>query len=241
MEFHLDSDIFEIIKNGTKHIEVRLNDEKRRKLKIGDKLTFLRRPNDDSSIDALVKNLKVYKNFEELVKDYDIKDMYLENYTKEEFLKLLERFYTIEEQEKYGVVAIDFEKYEKACGIVVFNDNDEILMICHIKGHWGIPKGHVEANETEIETALREVLEETNIKVDIIDGFKTTITYNPKINTTKDVVFFIGKAINSDIKKQDEEIAVADFYNYIEALELVKEYPDVQGILKKAYKFYKGE
>ena len=113
-------------------------------------------------------------------------------------------------------------------------------MIKSINGHWGIPKGHVEENETEQETAIREVLEETNIEASIIDGFRVVNTYCPKLNTTKDVVFFVGKPINKNVVKQESEVSVADFYSYDESLKLVEEYPDTQEVLKKAYKFYKG-
>ena len=42
MTIHLDEDVFKVVKYGTKNIEVRVNDEKRRKLKIGDSITFLK-------------------------------------------------------------------------------------------------------------------------------------------------------------------------------------------------------
>lgn len=109
MIVHLHSDVFDIVKEGTKDIEVRINDEKRRKLKVGDTLIFLKRPLEDESIVKKVKALEYYKNFEELVEHYDMKRIYLENYTKEMYLKEMERFYTQEEQDEYGVVAIIFE------------------------------------------------------------------------------------------------------------------------------------
>ena len=45
MIIHLDEDIFNVVKNGTKTVEVRLYDEKRKNIKVGDKLTFLKRQN----------------------------------------------------------------------------------------------------------------------------------------------------------------------------------------------------
>ena len=109
MIIHLDSDVFEVVKNGSKNIEVRVNDEKRRRLKVGDSFTFLKRPEETESLNAIVTSLDYYDNFEELVKHYEIKNLYLESYTKEEFLKLLERFYSKEEQKEFGVVAIGFK------------------------------------------------------------------------------------------------------------------------------------
>ena len=106
---HLDEDVFEVVKNGIKKVEVRVNDEKRRKMKIGDEIVFLKRPLENEKIFTKITGLKTYINFNELVKDYDIKELYLETFTKDEFVELLGRFYSDEEQEKYGVVAIEFE------------------------------------------------------------------------------------------------------------------------------------
>lgn len=109
MQVHLHPDIFEIVLKGQKNVEARVNDEKRRKLKVGDTLVFLKRPLEDETITATITNLEYYNNFEELVKHYDIKNLYLEDFTKKEFLDTLARFYTKEDQEKYGVVAISFK------------------------------------------------------------------------------------------------------------------------------------
>ena len=109
MKVHLHSDVFEIVKKGKKDIEVRVNDEKRRKLNIGDTLIFLKRPLDDEYIVKTVKALEYYDNFEEVVDHYEMERIYLAGYTKQEYLKEMSRFYTKEEQAHYGVVAIIFE------------------------------------------------------------------------------------------------------------------------------------
>lgn len=110
MRVHLHEDVFEIVKKGIKDIEVRLNDEKRRQLKVGDTLIFVKRPLDDEEIKVEVIGLEYYDNFSELVNHYEMKRIYLDGYTKEMYLKEMERFYTLEEQQQYGVVAILFKK-----------------------------------------------------------------------------------------------------------------------------------
>lgn len=110
MIIHLDNDIFDIVKEGKKDIEVRLNDSKRRTLKIGDGLIFLKRPNDDEEIKAIVTSLDYYADFSSLVNNYDMERLYLDNYTKKEWLKLMRRFYSEEDEVKWGVVAITFKK-----------------------------------------------------------------------------------------------------------------------------------
>lgn len=97
MIIHLDSDIFEVVKMGEKCVEARLNDEKRRKLKVGDKLIFLKRPDDIEKIEATIIGLSYYDNFSDMVKNYSIEELYLSDYSKEQFLELLKRFYSKEE------------------------------------------------------------------------------------------------------------------------------------------------
>ena len=67
-------------------------------------------------------------------------------------------------------------KYEKSCGAVVYdlqNDTPIVLVEYMKKGHVSIPKGHVEEGETEVETAAREILEETGLPSVIFDGDQT--------------------------------------------------------------------
>ena len=101
--------------------------------------------------------------------------------------------------------------HEKSCGAIVYrksHGNTEILRIKHINsGHWSFPKGHVEGNETEVETAIREIKEETAIDVMIDPTFRETVSYYPKRDTQKTVVYFIGKAKNYDYIPQEEEIS----------------------------------
>ena len=85
-------------------------------------------------------------------------------------------------------------KKEKSCGAVVIkkeNDGIKFLIIRQHDDCWHFPKGHVEEGETEEETAIREIKEETNIDVEIDNGFRKVITYSPKAGVMKDVVVFI--------------------------------------------------
>ena len=88
--------------------------------------------------------------------------------------------------------------HEKSCGAIVYrkyHGNTEILLIKHINsGHWSFPKGHVEGNETEEETAKREIMEETGIDVNLDTTFREIVSYSPRKDTQKIVVYFIGKA-----------------------------------------------
>lgn len=122
-------------------------------------------------------------------------------------------------------------KYEKSCGAVIF-DNDKVLVLKQVQGHWGFPKGHVENNETEIETAIREIKEETNLDVEINEKLRYVETYSPKENVTKDVVFFVAKKIGGDVKPQEEEVSEIKWVSPKEALELVS-YESSKIVMKK--------
>ncbi len=102
-------------------------------------------------------------------------------------------------------------RYEKSCGAIVyrkFHGNTEVLLVQHKNGgHWSFPKGHVEGDETEVETAQREIMEETNLEVMVDTAFREVVTYSPKRNTMKDVVYFLARAVTFDPKPQEGEIA----------------------------------
>lgn len=101
---------------------------------------------------------------------------------------------------------------EKSCGAVVFrnkNDNIQVLLIRHLNGgHWAFPKGHVEKGETEEQTALREILEETGLAVELDNRYRQVVSYSPKKDVVKDVVYFVATA-SSDAATvaQEEEIS----------------------------------
>ena len=111
-------------------------------------------------------------------------------------------------------------KYEKSCGSVVFH-NDKVLIIEHNYGHIAFPKGHVEENESEMETAIREVKEETGIDIEIVSDKRYILEYSPKNNVLKEVVYFIGKKVGGELKPQFEEVASCYFVDKNKAIDLI--------------------
>ena len=93
-------------------------------------------------------------------------------------------------------------------------------------GHYSLVKGHVEGNETEVETALREIKEETHLDAIIDTGFRHRITYSPKPNVIKDVI------------AQEEEVKEIYFLKFNEALDILT-YPSDKEILKLAENYLK--
>ena len=81
-------------------------------------------------------------------------------------------------------------KKVKSCGCIII-ENNKVLLIQQKKGNWGFPKGRVEKNETECETAIREVKEETNLDVKIEDVNKKYVDsyFAKKMNSKKSYFF----------------------------------------------------
>lgn len=126
---------------------------------------------------------------------------------------------------------------EKSCGAVIFNTEGKVLIVKHNAGHWDFPKGHMEEGETEKQTALREVKEETNIDIDILEDYRYESHYSPKENVEKTVIFFLAKSKSDKLVKQDAEIANIGWFSYKEALDIIT-YDNAKELYKKAYNDY---
>lgn len=133
--------------------------------------------------------------------------------------------------------------YEKSCGAVLFTRRGKSIryVIVHQRrGSWGFPKGHVEAGESERETALREIYEEVGIRPRLIDGFREESRYMlPRSTIRKTVVLFLAEYENQKIHPQKEELIDAPLLSYEEALTRLP-HEDTRRILTAAHLFIQG-
>lgn len=123
---------------------------------------------------------------------------------------------------------------EKSCGCIII-ENEKVLLIQQTKGHWGFPKGHMEKNETEIETAIREVKEETNLDVDIYPNKRYVMEYVTDKGNLKQVVFYIAKKVGGEIKPQENEVNNIEWLNFKDALEKIT-YDNTKELFQKVLK-----
>lgn len=136
-------------------------------------------------------------------------------------------------------------KQEKSCGAVLFtkeSDNLKVILINLVNGgHWSFPKGHVEGNESETETALREIREETGLdKVNLINDFRMSTKYSPKEGVVKEVIYFIATTSNPDtIKIQKEEVNRYIICDINKALDTIT-YENDKKILSSAIDYING-
>ena len=132
---------------------------------------------------------------------------------------------------------------EKSCGAIVYKkEKDELkfLLVHQNNGHYSFPKGHVEKDETEIETALREIKEETNLDVQIDTNFRYVITYVLESkNVMKDAVYFVATPTSFDLKNQEGEITECIWSNYKKIMELL-EFENIKEVFASAYEYIKS-
>lgn len=126
--------------------------------------------------------------------------------------------------------------YEKSCGAIVWRkyqdfgkEKTEYLIIKHRGGHHSFPKGHVEAcDQGDIDTARREILEETGLTVDIDTTFRMINTYSPKRGIVKDVIYFSGELnpIDQEVVIQEEELSTSQWLTLDLAMDQVSYFSD---------------
>lgn len=112
-------------------------------------------------------------------------------------------------------------KAEKSCGCIILKD-DKVLLICtrgdDDKLFWSFPKGHQEAGETDMETAIRETKEETNLDVLISDPTPIETGHFIHGGTAyKSILLFIAKPLSSDLNPQEGEVESINWVQIDEA------------------------
>ncbi|MGV8982273.1 bis(5'-nucleosyl)-tetraphosphatase [Clostridium sp.] len=130
--------------------------------------------------------------------------------------------------------------FEKSCGAVIYRmiDKDiEFLIVSHRNdGHWGFPKGHIEKDENEEETARREVFEETGLSVNLIYGFRMSVEYLIKQETMKEVVYFLAKVQDETVNIEVDEIADYKWSSFQNTKQLIS-YESSKEVLERALQF----
>lgn len=172
----LQNEPFKQIKKGTKEIEIRLNDEKRKFFEINDYIEFT----NISTLEIMfvkITNLYHFESFEKLFNNFDNSILGCGSY--EEMYK----YYSKEEEKKYGVLGIeikvlpkvnqvihnednltlnDANRVTRRAKLIVENNNDEIL-ICHMGVKYFLIGGHIDNDESDEECLVREVAEESGV------------------------------------------------------------------------------
>jgi len=193
---------FEAIKSGKKDIELRLNDEKRRQLNIGDTITFSKQPEQNETIVTEIVGLLHYPTFAALAEDFPSQRMGSD--TKTSLVEGMRKYYSDAQQAESGVVGIKLrvvngDGYTGSrrvinmavpyCGAIVErveNGKKQVLLQTRWKperdpvysGTLEFPAGVLDhPYESVYQEVAREVFEETGLKIKEIRGDSRTKTY----------------------------------------------------------------
>lgn len=110
-------------------------------------------------------------------------------------------------QERYFISTID-SLFRKSCGVLPYRmvngERKFLLVFENYSQCWSLPKGHMEAGETEIETALRELYEETGLTAQLDTGRSASIEYPVSDFSRKQVVFYLGQVTGEPRVREGE-------------------------------------
>ena len=110
-------------------------------------------------------------------------------------------------QEQFFDTTVD-SLFRKSCGVLPYreaNGGKEYLLVYeHYSQCWSLPKGHMEAGETEVQTALRELREETGLTAQLDPQKFATIEYPISPIARKQVVFFLGRVEGCPVPQHGE-------------------------------------
>ena len=126
-------------------------------------------------------------------------------------------------------------KKEKSCGCIILKDEKVLLIYEKIAKYWGFPKGHIENNETEIETAKREVKEEVGLDVEIDKEKRYEINYITDKGIDKTTVLYIAKPKSEKVVMQESEVEEVQWCDYETALKIIS-FDNLKDLFRKAIK-----
>lgn len=113
--------------------------------------------------------------------------------------------------------------YEKSCGAVVFTREGggiRYVIVQSLEGYYGFPKGHVEPGETEEQTALREIFEETGLRAELLPGLRI-LDEHPipsKPGVIKQIIYFLAEYSGQTMRVQEEELMAVSLMDYDKAM-----------------------
>jgi bis(5'-nucleosidyl)-tetraphosphatase len=123
------------------------------------------------------------------------------------------------------------------------SESTKYLLLNYAAGHWDFVKGNVEPNESEKETVVRELREETSITdARFKDGFKETIVYfyrRQGLTVHKEVVFYAMESQTENVTLSFEHVGFT-WLDYQHAMEKLT-FKNARDVLQKAHDFLKKQ
>ncbi len=135
---------------------------------------------------------------------------------------------------------------ERSAGAVVFRTPKQgvkLYVLLLNAGRWDLPKGNIEGGETEFQTVIREVREETGLKeIAIVPGFRRVIEYfyrRDGKNIHKQVVYLLAETAEDKVNISSEHQGFG-WFAYSEAIARAS-YDNTKMLLAEANRFLSGD
>lgn len=134
---------------------------------------------------------------------------------------------------------------EISAGIIVYRKTHQglrFLLLYHGGKYWNFPKGHIEAEERSLQTAIRETVEESGLKrIDLkinntFKAYEKFVFFRDKTKIFKTVIFYLAETRNREIKISREHEGFG-WFSYKEAINLLQKHKDSAALLKRANYF----
>lgn len=130
---------------------------------------------------------------------------------------------------------------ETSCGVVLVNYG-AVLLLQYPQGHWDLPKGHVEAEDSDRKATMRrELAEETGIAdVSVLDGFeeRTEYTFRHKgKRQSKEVYWYVAETETLDVNLSHEHRGYL-WLDWDQALETIT-HDETRSVVRLAQQFVK--
>lgn len=159
------------MKQGLKLREYRVNDEKRKKVRVGDTICFSKLPNLDEQLIMDVKEITFYDSLEEAVRSHFEEDFFSRHKNVSEVVDAFynKGYYSPEEVKKDGIVVFTLKKHRivHANATACYLKKDNKVLMIHFEKKWGHvyspPGGKFESGETPLDCMIREFYEETGL------------------------------------------------------------------------------
>ncbi len=141
--------------------------------------------------------------------------------------------------EKYFESKVD-SLLRRSCGVIPYRKGEsgiEFLLLLQTNGFWSFPKGHMEPFESEQETALRELKEETGLGAVLRPALREMVAYPMEGGRIKQVVVFPGEVSEEVILQQTEAMS----YRWVTAKEAKQLlHPDFGPVIDRMQKTLEG-
>lgn len=110
-EMYVDGEAFSKIADGSRSVMLFLYDEKRRLIsRAKDSFRFINKQDNKGKIYVRIKDLHIYPSFAELFESGLLEKCGFENATVADAVNLMRKYYSAEDEKKYGVIGIEFVK-----------------------------------------------------------------------------------------------------------------------------------